>query len=545
MQLRKTKIVCTMGPATQEIEIVKKLLIAGMNVARFNFSHGDHEEHRQRMNIVRKAGKETGIPVALLLDTKGPEIRTGNIKNDGTINLVRDNKITLTVDEVEGTERLLSVSYKALPEQIKPGKHIFIADGLIDLEVEKVEGKLTHCIIKSGGEIGSKKNMNILGVRVNLPAITEKDESDILFGIDENLDYIAASFIRKPEDVIKIRKILNSRNSHILVIAKIEDQEGLDNIEEIIRVSDGIMVARGDLGVQLPTEEIPLVQKRIIGKCNAQNKVVITATQMLDSMIHNPKPTRAESTDVANAIFDGTDAIMLSGETASGRYPVLAVETMHKIAIATEASAEYADKAKKYFRFGEAGGDIARAVTKAAFLAAREIEAAAIITPTLRGSTPKLISKYRPMQNIIAVTPNEQVLKQLLLYWGVFPILGDLALNSDEMLNNSLRAAIEKGYVQNFEKVVMVAGVPIHSPIMINMIKVYQVCNVLNKGERGFGDVCTGRIAKVISPADVTEHLKEEINLVILSKTIDASFLPVLPRVSGIILEDFSEVTWD
>ena len=327
MLLRKTKIVCTIGPAVRDQVHIQQLLLNGMNIARFNFSHGDHAYHLESMKIVREASHQTGIPVALMLDTKGPEIRTGQMKDDRTVQLMTGKHLIVTTDEVEGTEECVSISYKNLPHEITPGKHIYIADGVIDLEVETVQGNAIHCLIRQGGTIGSRKNVNVIGVRTALPAITEKDEQDILFGIEQQVDFIAASFIRKSSDVLDIREILDKHQSNIHVIAKIEDEEGVENIDDIINVSNGIMVARGDLGVQLKTEDIPLVQKRIIQKCNTANKPVITATQMLDSMIHNPRPTRAEASDVANAIFDGTDAVMLSGETASGSYPVQAVHT--------------------------------------------------------------------------------------------------------------------------------------------------------------------------------------------------------------------------
>ncbi|HQB62681.1 MAG TPA: pyruvate kinase, partial [Spirochaetota bacterium] len=322
MRLRKTKIICTMGPSTNDIEVIKQLLSAGMNIARLNFSHSNHEYHKSMIEKIRKASSETRIPVAILLDTKGPEIRTGNIKDGKTITLIRDKKIVLTTDEVEGTENLLSVSYKKLPEEVGPGKHIYIADGLVDLEVEKVVGNEIHCVVRNGSEIGSRKNVNVIGVKTSLPAITDQDEKDIIFGIGQKVDYIAASFMRKPSDVKEIRNILDRFNSPIHIISKIENEEGVENIDEIIRVSDGIMIARGDLGVQLKSEEIPIVQKRIILKCNKANKPVITATQMLDSMQNNLRPTRAEVSDVSNAVIDHTDAVMLSNETAVGKYPV-------------------------------------------------------------------------------------------------------------------------------------------------------------------------------------------------------------------------------
>jgi len=544
MNLRKTKIICTLGPAVKDLEIMKQLLIEGMNIARFNCAHGDYKYHTEMVDLVREASRETGIPVALLLDTKGPEIRTGKVKGDIPIKLITGGKIILTTDEVEGTAEMLSITYKKLPGEITSGKHIFIADGIVDLEVEKVEGNHIHCLIKNGAEIGGRKNVNVIGVKTSLPAVTEKDVKDIMFGVDQKFDFIAASFIRKPSDIKEIRAIVDACDCEIDIIAKIEDEEGLENIDEIIRVSNGIMVARGDLGVQLKTEEIPLVQKRIIHKCNHANKPVITATQMLDSMINNPRPTRAEATDVANAIFDGTDAIMLSGETASGKFPVLTVKTMHEIAVTIENSKEYIDKYKEHFDVRDKN-TMADTIAKASFLIASEIRADAILTPTLHGTTPKLISKYRPHQNIIASTASEEVQRKLLLYWGVYPVISEFSHSSDEMINNALKSAIAKNYVNNFEKIVIVAGIPIHSPIMINTIKVHLVCNVLGKGKRGFGKTVSGKIVKVNDAKEAENILKGDGTEILLTKYIDESFLPVFKKINGYIIEEFSSMKFE
>ncbi len=544
MVLRRTKIVCTMGPAVKDVAIIKSLLQAGMNIARFNFSHGDHNYHKEMADIVRQASKETGIPVALLIDTKGPEIRTGMIKDDGTITLVRDEKIILTTRDVLGTKDLLNISYKKLPFEIKVGNHIYIADGLLDLEVEKVIDEDIYCVIRSGGEIGSRKNVNVVGIKTSLPAVTEKDIMDILFAIEQDFDFIAASFVRKPADVKEIQDILDRYNSKIHIISKIEDEEGIDNIDEIIRISNGIMVARGDLGVQISSEHIPLVQKRIIEKCNRENKPVITATQMLDSMIHNPKPTRAESTDVANAIFDGTDAIMLSGETANGKYPLLAVQTMHTIAITVENSPEYIKQCEKYFSLSE-NNNMSDSIAKAAFVLASEIKASALLTPTNSGTTARLISKYRPRQTIVAVTTTETVQRKLLIYWGIYPIVTEMVSNSDEMLNNALKAAIEYNYVENFDKVVVVAGTPINSPIMLNMIKVHKICNILGRGLKGFGQISSGRIVKAKDIGEAAISIKGTGDEILLTKYLDETFKPLLKSVAGVILEEYSAMPWD
>lgn len=548
MKYRKTKIICTIGPTSRDLETVKQLLIEGMNVVRFNFSHGDHAYHKEGIDVVREASRQTSLPVALLLDTKGPEIRTGEVKDGKTIKLVNGNKITITTDQVMGTEKVLSISYKKLPDEISAGKHIFIADGLVDLEVESVTGNEINCIIRSGGEIGSRKNVNVVGVKTSLPAMTQKDIQDIIFGVEQNMDFVAASFIRKPGDVKEIRSLIDVCDSNIQIISKIEDEEGIENIDEIIRVSNGIMVARGDLGVQIPTESIPIVQKRIISKCNKANKPVITATQMLDSMINNPKPTRAESTDVANAIFDGTDAIMLSGETANGKYPVLAVKTMHKIGLEIESSQEYKNKWRFHYGFSvdEALNNVEETIAKGAFHLSSNIHAAGILTPTLHGNTPKLISKFRPPQKIIAVTPSEQVQRMLMLYWGVYPIVTEFASNSDDMLDNALQSAQDKELIDNFDKVVILAGVPLNSPHMLNMMRVHIVCKVLGKGQRGFGDkIVTGKVVKAKNGEDAINKIKGDGTEILVTKYLDKEFKPVLKKIKGYILEEFSDLSWN
>lgn len=538
MILRKTKIVCTLGPAVRDLEKIKELLRSGMNIARLNFSHGDHAYHQDMMAMVREASRQTSIPVALLLDTKGPEIRTGNIKDGETVELITGSRITLTTEQVEGTADVLSISYTHLPQEICAGKHIYIADGTIDLEVERVEGNAIHCAIRQGGRIGSHKNVNVVGVRTALPAITEKDVADIEFGIAQRVDFIAASFVRKAADVLEIREILERHQAAIHIIAKIEDEEGLDNIDEILNVSNGIMIARGDLGVQLPTEEIPLVQKRVIKKCLAINKPVITATQMLESMIHNPRPTRAEASDVANAILDGTDAVMLSGETAAGQYPVLTVQTMHKIAFAIEHSSEYQAKLSSYFDLLKPEDNMATAIAKSAYMLASNIQAAAILTPTLRGNTPKLISKYRPPQEIIAVTTTDEVQRNLLLYWGVYPIVTGIAADSEQMVQNAIGIALRNKLVQNSDRVVMVAGIPLHSPVMLNTIKVHVISTILGKGQRGLGQMCAGQLIKAHDAGEAALRLSSNPHDILLIRTLDHACIPLLPRLKGVIVEE-------
>jgi pyruvate kinase len=540
---RKTSIVATLGPAVDSDEAVEELLKAGLNVARFNFSHGDHAEHRGRAERLRAASKRLGIPVALLLDTKGPEIRTGRLKDDAKVELENGARFSITTREVEGDASLVSISYKKLPGEVSAGTHIYIADGVIDIEVESVEGDTVHGVVRSGGTLGSRKNVNIPGVRVDLPAITEKDTGDILFAVEHDFDFIAASFIRKPEDVTRIKDLLLENDSEIKVISKIEDQQGLENIDEIIRVSDGIMVARGDLGVQLSTEKIPLAQKRIIDKCNRQNKPVITATQMLDSMIHNPTPTRAELTDVANAIFDGTDAVMLSGETAGGRYPTKAVETLTKIANAVESSVEYAERTRRYFEFHESTTDIGHAVAKSAYVLASEIGASAIIAPTLRGNSPQLLSKFRPRQMIIAVTVSPRVHRQLLLYWGIMPILAERVADSDLMIQNAIHLAMAHGYVKRLDRVITAAGIPLHSPIMMNTIKVHFLGNILARGHVGFGGSCSGRLVKAEDEDQARKKLQLDGSEILLAPVFFHGLMDVLNQIQGLVLEDQSQIS--
>jgi len=476
MLVKKTKIVCTIGPSSEKPETIAKMLKAGMNVARFNFSHGDHVEKKHQMDVVKEAVKLSGIPCAYLLDTKGPEIRTGNLKDGKKIQIESGANIVLTTDEVEGTTEKISISYKNLPKEAKKGTLIYIADGVLSLEVVDIKGNDIHCTIIAGGELGQKKNVNVVGVKTSLPAMAEKDKEDLIMGIKEGIDFVAASFIRKASDVLEIRKHLDANGGNdVRIISKIEDEEGLENIDQIIEVSDGIMVARGDLGVQIKIEDIPLAQKKIIDRCNKAGKPVITATQMLDSMINNPRPTRAEANDVANAIFDGTDAVMLSGETAQGKYPVETVDTMARIARTVETSTEYLEHARAYFEFHKDTVGIGDAIAKAGYVVASTIKAKAIATPTMSGKTSRLISKFKPEQPIIATTVNERVMRQLLLDWGVFPILTGVAGESEEMLNNCVKKVEELGFAGKGDNVVMLAGVPVKSHMVLNMVRIFQV----------------------------------------------------------------------
>ena len=450
--IKRTKIVCTLGPASEKKEVLRELMKSGLNVCRMNFSHGSHEEHKGRMDLVKKLREELGQPTAILLDTKGPEIRTGQFDVPEVL-LEEGQTFTVTMKDVMGNKDMCTVSYKGLANDVKPGNTILIDDGLVGLTVKEINGDDIVCEVQNSGIVKNHKGVNVPGVKVNLPAITEKDRSDIEFGIEQGIDFIAASFVRKVSDVLAIREILEANNAdHIKIISKIENQEGVDNLDEIIEVSDGIMVARGDLGVEIPTEEIPVVQKLMIKKCNEAGKPVITATQMLDSMMRNPRPTRAEVTDVANAIYDGTDAIMLSGETAAGKYPVEAVKTMATIAKrAEETMKNKRDMINK-------SKNVTDAISYATCTTAMDLGARAILSSTSSGHTARMVSKFRPDCPIVATTSHESVRRQLSLTWGVLPVIREKSTNIDQVIVNSIEAAKAANYVSENDVVVITAG---------------------------------------------------------------------------------------
>ena len=449
---KKTKIVCTLGPASDSEEVLTQLVENGLNVCRFNFSHGDHAEQKVRMDTAKKVREKLNVPVALLLDTKGPEIRTGKFA-DPEVLLEQGQQFIVTMDEVLGTKEKCTVSYKELVNDVKVGDTILIDDGLVGLRINEIKGNDIICTVENSGIVKNHKGVNLPGVKINLPALTPKDISDIEFGIEQDIDFIAASFVRKASDVLAIREILENNNAtHIQIISKIENQEGVENLDEILQVSDGLMVARGDLGVEVPTEEMPIIQKDMIRKCNELGKPVITATQMLDSMIRNPRPTRAEVTDVANAIYDGTDAIMLSGETAAGKYPVEAVKTMATIAKrAEETMRNRRDKINK-------SKNVTDAISYATCTTAMDLEAKAILSSTASGHTARMVSKFRPDCPIVATTSNESVRRQLALTWGVLPLMREKSANIDQVIVNSIEAAKTSNYVSKDDVVVITAG---------------------------------------------------------------------------------------
>lgn len=473
--MRKSKIVCTIGPASESLENIKKLILAGMNVARLNFSHGDFEEHGNRIKTIRQASAELNKTVAILLDTKGPEIRTGKLEVE-PIELVQDEYLTLTTEEILGDQNRISVTYADLPNDVQVGSTILIDDGLIGLTVVDIQGTEIKTRIVNGGTIKSKKGVNVPGVAISLPGITEKDTNDIIFGIEQDIDFIAASFVRKASDVQEIRELLAKHNaSHIQIISKIENQQGVDNLDEILAASDGLMVARGDLGVEIPAEEVPLVQKLMIKKCNVAGKPVITATQMLDSMQRNPRPTRAEASDVANAIFDGTDAIMLSGETAAGKYPVESVLTMSRIAERAESALDYREIFNKQ-QFAQET-TVTEAISQSVAISALDLNAKAIISSTVTGHTARVVSKYRPKSPIIAVTTQERTMRQLALVWGVTPVHGLEASSTDELLETALKGGKASGLVAGGDLVVITAGIPLGRSGSTNLVKVSQIPN--------------------------------------------------------------------
>ena len=457
--MKKTKVVCTMGPNTNDRELMKKLMENGMDVARFNFSHGDHEEQKGRMDLLKELREELHTNTAILLDTKGPEIRTGVLKDGKRIMLEAGAQFTLTVDDIVGDQNKVSITYAGLVEDVEAGKVILIDDGLIELKVLRKTEKDIVCEVINGGELGEKKGVNVPNVSVRLPAITEKDRDDIRFGVEQGIDFIAASFVRNAECVLEIKAFLKELNAPFIpIIAKIENAEGIKNIDEIIRAADGIMVARGDLGVEIPAEEVPYLQKMLIQKCNSNFKTVITATQMLDSMIRNPRPTRAEVTDVANAVYDGTDAVMLSGETAQGKYPLEALQMMVHIIENTEQHLDYERMLET--RGGDLKTGLSSAIGYSSVLAAANLNAKCILTPSVSGATTRVVSNLRPKQLILGVTPNERTLRRMSIYWGVKPLQSQQFNTPHDICDAAIELAKIKEYVEPGDVVVLTAGIP-------------------------------------------------------------------------------------
>ena len=476
--MRKTKIICTLGPSTDKEGVLRELIANGMNVARFNFSHGSHEEHKGRLDKLKAIREELGLPVAALLDTKGPEIRLKDFKN-GVEMLEAGQTFTLTTRDVEGTKEICSITYKDLPQDVQPGGTIMLDDGLIKLQIQTVNDTDIVCKVLNNGKIKNKKGVNVPGVHLSMPYMSQRDRDDIIFGAQQGFDFIAASFVRTAQDVYDIRNLLNEYDSDIRIIAKIENREGVNNIDSILAAADAVMVARGDLGVEIDFTELPGIQKNIIDRSFSFGKPIVTATQMLDSMMVNPRPTRAEISDVANAIYDGTSAIMLSGETAAGAYPVEALKTMSAIAERTENETHYP---RRLTEANTGKISVSDATAHAACLTAKDVNAAAIVTVSESGNTARLLSKYRPEQPIIACVMREQVQRQLALSWGITPLMMSLAHSTDELIEMSTSLAKENGYLHNGELAVVTAGVPVGVSGTTNMIKIHMVGNCLATG---------------------------------------------------------------
>lgn len=534
--MRKTKIVCTMGPATSSEQVLADMMLAGMNVARFNFSHGDHAEHKERLRQVCRVREKLGLPVATLLDTRGPEIRLGKIR-DGRAQLQAGQLLIFTTQDVLGDESRVSITYGGLPGDVKPGDSILIDDGLIETTVQEVNDTEIICRVVNGGPISDRKGVNVPDAHLSMPYLSDQDRRDILFGIEHDFDFIAASFVRSADDVLQIRRLFDEHHcSSINIISKIENREGVDNIDEIIAVSDGIMVARGDMGVEIPLEEIPSLQKLLINKGYNAGKQVITATQMLESMIKNPRPTRAETTDVANAIYDGTSAIMLSGETSVGAWPVRAVSTMDRIAQCTEADIDYGKRLRN--RAVSASPDVTNAISHATCTTAHDLGAAAIVTVSKSGKTVRMISKYRPACPIIGGSTEAKVCRQLNLSWGVVPLLLEEKQSTDELFEYAVDQSVKEGLVKQGELVVITAGVPLGVSGTTNLMKVHVAGHVLLQG-KGVG---SRSVSATLCVCRTLEEVKERFvpgDILVVRET-NNDYLPYLRNAAAIITEEVS-----
>ena len=542
--MKKTKIVSTLGPASNSVEIISQLIEAGANVFRFNFSHGDHEEQLARMTMVREAVKKTGKDVGILLDTKGAEIRTtvqntteADFGRAGYIQFNVGDETRISMDpEHKGTKEKIAVTYPGLFEDVHVGGHILFDDGLIDMEIKEKDEATRELVVvvKNAGMLGSRKGVNAPGVSISLPGITEKDAEDIRFGLDNDIDFIAASFVRKAQDVLEIREILEEKDmTHVQIFSKIESQEGIDNIDEIIKVSDGIMVARGDMGVEIPAEEVPMVQKSIIKKCNAAGKSVITATQMLESMQQNPRPTRAEASDVANAVFDGTDATMLSGESANGDYPVEAVATMARI----DVEAEKALSENSTFQINQFDKtDVTETIGLSVARAAKNLGVKAIVAATESGYTAKMISKYRPDADILAVTFDERTKRGLMLNWGVYPTVAEKPSTTDEMFELAAKQAVDLGFAKEGDLILITAGVPVGERGTTNVMKIQLIGSKLLEAQ-GIGE------KSVVANAVIAHSAEEAIakakdGMILVVPTTDKEYMPAIEKAAALVVED-------
>lgn len=525
--MRRTKIICTIGPASETREKIQQLLTAGMNVARLNFSHGTHEEHGLRMSVLKEEATKVGKHLGILLDTRGPEIRTKMVQEKG-ITLANGAVFILDTNSALGSSERVGITFKDLWLDVVPGTHILIDDGQIDLEVTSVQQEEIKTIVRNGGILKSQKGVNVPGVSIKLPGLSERDIEDIRFGITQGIDYIAASFTRKASDILEVRRIVEEMGASVEIIAKIESKEGIDNINSILEVVDGVMVARGDLGVEVPVEEVPVYQKELIRKCNLLGKPVIVATQMLDSMIRQPRPTRAEASDIANAIVDGADAIMLSGETAAGLFPVEAVCMMDKIAKRTEE--KLLETKKTYHPYL----NVAESISYASYSIARDLNASAILTPTQSGLTARMISKYRPKSLIVAATPFPEVARKLALHWGIEPLVVPESSGTDQLLSVAVTAALDKNYIQTGNIVVITAGVPVGKVGTINLIKVQVVGGTLAKGS-GIGRKSYQGTARIIQFPERDTFNNGDI---LVTGFTDASFMPLITRAGALVVQE-------
>ena len=531
--MRKTKIVCTLGPATDREDVLREMMRAGMNVARFNFSHGSHEEHKARLDQLKKLREELDLPVAAMLDTRGPEVRLKTFA-EGPVTLRTGAEFTLTTEDIAGDETRCAVTYAELPQDVKEGDTILLDDGLVRLTVLETTAASIRCRVENDGVMKNNKGVNIPNVRLSMPYMNQRDREDILFGAEEGFDFIAASFVRSAADVREIRRLLDQRDSQIRIIAKIENQEGISNLPEILAVADGVMVARGDLGVEIDFTEIPVIQKQMITQCVAAGKPVITATQMLDSMMENPRPTRAEATDVANAIYDGTSAIMLSGETAAGKYPVEAVKTMDAIALKTESSIDCSKRVKMDGK----KMSITAATAHAACTTALDIGADAILTVSQRGTTAQMVSRFRTSTTVVALLLDPQVRRQMNLYWGVAPIMMPYAGSTDELVDFAVQAAEDAGLVKQGDIVVVTAGVPVGVAGTTNMIRVRQVGGSLINGMGVGGQMASGRLCVCRTVSEAAEKFRPG-NVLVVPYT-NNDFLPYIREAAAVICEEGS-----
>ena len=529
--MRRTKIVCTIGPASDELDTIKILIQKGMDVARINFSHGNREIHAESVEKIRRASRQLGKRVAILVDTRGPEIRIKDFQQ-GEVKLIEGQHFTLTTEEVPGDEHEVSVTYQGLPGDLKEGDHILLDDGLIELRVEALTAKEIQTVVIHGGKLSSRKGLNLPGIAISLPVFSPEDEEDIEFALHNNVDFIAASFIRNAADILAIRYLIEKNKAEAQIIAKIENREGVENFKEILQAADGIMIARGDLGVEIPAEEVPLVQKRLITACNFAGKPVITATQMLDSMMRSSRPTRAEASDVANAIFDGTDAIMLSGETAVGAFPAEATGTMARIAEHTEKALNYRELLKDLQLVIDRS--VTDAISYATCRAAQDLGARAIISATQSGHTARMVSKYRPKAPIIAVTPSEKVAAALTLTWGIYPLLCPPTTNTDEIFGTAVEVALEAGLIEDGDLIILTAGVPVGVPGTTNFLRIETIGEIIIQGQ-GVGKEAVTGIVHLAQTAEEALKIKEK-QILVCSDT-DKDYLPAMERADAIITE--------